>query len=52
MPQNITRSVQSMLDEANAQIETMDTAQVIEAMKSGDVMLVDIRDPREIERDG
>ena len=52
MPQNITRSVQSMLDEANAQIETMSAADVMAAQQKGDVVIVDIRDPREIERDG
>ena len=52
MPQNITRSVQSMLDEASAQIETMSAAEVMAAQKNGDVVIVDIRDPREIERDG
>ena len=52
MPQNIHRSVQSMLDEANAQIETMSAADVIAASKTGNVVIVDIRDPREIERDG
>ncbi len=52
MPPKITRGIKPMLDEANAQIETMDVAQVIDAMKGGDVVLIDIRDPREIERDG
>ena len=52
MPQNITRSVQSMLDEANAEFETMTAAEVIAASKAGNVVIVDIRDPREIERDG
>jgi rhodanese-related sulfurtransferase len=52
MPQKITRGIKPMLDEANAQIETMNSQQVMDAMKSGDVVLVDIRDPREIERDG
>ncbi|MBI3699608.1 MAG: rhodanese-like domain-containing protein [Afipia sp.] len=52
MPPKITRGIKPMLDEANAQIETMDVAQVVEAMKGDDVVLIDIRDPREIERDG
>ncbi|MCX7308644.1 MAG: rhodanese-like domain-containing protein [Afipia sp.] len=52
MPQNITRSVQSMLDEANAQVETMSAADVIAAAQAENVVLVDIRDPRELERDG
>jgi rhodanese-related sulfurtransferase len=52
MPQTIHRGIKPMLDEANAQIETMNPQQVMDAMKAGDVVLVDIRDPREIERDG
>jgi rhodanese-related sulfurtransferase len=52
MPQNIHRSVQSMLDEANAQIETMTAAEVIAASTDDNVVLIDIRDPRELERDG
>lgn len=52
MAPRITRGIKPMLDEANAQIETMDVAQVIDALKGGDAVLVDIRDPREIERDG
>lgn len=52
MPQKIHRGIKPMLDEANAQIETMDAQQVMAAMKGDDVVLIDIRDPREIERDG
>jgi rhodanese-related sulfurtransferase len=52
MTQNITRGIKALMDEANAQIETMNVQQVKDAMDKGDVVLVDIRDPREIERDG
>lgn len=52
MPQDIHRGIKPMLDEANAQIETMSAADVIAASKRDDVVIVDIRDPREIERDG
>lgn len=54
MPQTITRGIKSMIDEANASIETLTTADAIALHKSGaaDVVIVDIRDPREIERDG
>jgi rhodanese-related sulfurtransferase len=52
MTQHITRGIKAMIDEANAEIETISAAEVIEAMKSDDVIVVDIRDPREIERDG
>ena len=52
MTQTITRGYKTLVDEANAQIETMSVKQVHDAMAEGDVVLVDIRDPREIERDG
>jgi rhodanese-related sulfurtransferase len=52
MTQTITRGIKAMVDEANAQIETMSAQQVMGAAATGDVVIVDIRDPREIERDG
>src|SRR6202048_1579477 len=52
MPQSIHRGIKSLIDEANAQIETGRAPEPIEAAKSDDVVIVDIRDPREIERDG
>src|SRR3954452_7266509 len=55
MPQTITRGVKAMIDEANAEIETVTAAEAIAAYAGGannDVVIVDIRDPREIERDG
>ena len=54
MPQTITRGIKAMVDEANASIETLSTADAIALHQSGgdDVVIVDIRDPREIERDG
>src|ERR1700753_3570840 len=52
MPQTIHRGIKALLDEANAEIETMDATDAIKAAKRDDVVIVDIRDPREIERDG
>lgn len=52
MTQTIHRGVKAMVDEANAEIETLSAAQAIKAAQSGDVVIVDIRDPREIEREG
>jgi rhodanese-related sulfurtransferase len=52
MPQTIHRGIKALLDEANAEIETLNAEQAIAAAKRGDVVIVDIRDPREIERDG
>ncbi|HEY0327826.1 MAG TPA: rhodanese-like domain-containing protein [Rhodopseudomonas sp.] len=55
MPQHITRGIKALLEEANAQIETLSAEQAIAAYQIGAdnaVVIVDIRDPREIERDG
>ncbi|UZE48595.1 rhodanese-like domain-containing protein [Rhodopseudomonas sp. P2A-2r] len=52
MTQTITRGIKAMLDEANAQIETLSAEEAIKVARGEDVILVDIRDPREIERDG
>ena len=52
MPQTIHRGIKSLIDEANAQIETVSAPDAIKAAQSDDVVIVDIRDPREIERDG
>src|SRR5260370_20956671 len=51
MPQTIHRGIKSLIDEANAQIETLSAADAIRAAQSDDAVIVDIRDPREIERD-
>ena len=52
MPPTIARGIKTLLEEANAEIETMSAADVIAASKSDDVVIVDIRDPRELEREG
>ena len=52
MPQNIHRGIKVMIDEANAEIETISAADAITLIGKNDVVIVDIRDPREIERDG
>src|ERR1700760_1054894 len=52
MPQTIHRGIKALLDEANAEITTLSAAEAIAAAKSHEVVIVDIRDPREIERDG
>ncbi len=52
MSQNIHRGIKSLIDEANAEIETLTAEQAIQAAKDKDVIIVDIRDPREIEREG
>ena len=52
MTQTIVRGIKAMIDEANAVVEVMSAADAIAAAKQPDVILIDIRDPREIERDG
>lgn len=52
MPQTITRGIKTLLAEANAEITTLSAAQAIAIAGQDDVVLVDIRDPREIEREG
>lgn len=52
MAQTITRGIQALLDEANAQVETMNVADTKAALDRGEAVLVDLRDPREIEREG
>ena len=52
MPQTIHRGIKSLIDEANAEIETLSASEAIEIAHNDDVVIVDIRDPREIEREG
>jgi rhodanese-related sulfurtransferase len=52
MTHTIVRGIKAMIDEANAVVEVMSAEDAIQAIKHPDVILVDIRDPREIERDG
>lgn len=52
MPQNITRGMHVLIDEANREVETLDVAQTKAALARGDAVLIDLRDPREIAREG
>ena len=52
MPQIITHGYQAMLDEANAAITTLTAAEAIPLTGQEDVVFVDLRDPRELEREG
>ncbi len=52
MPQKITVSSKSLVDAAKAQIEEISAADAKALLGRDDVVLVDIRDPRERERDG
>lgn len=48
----LKKGYKALLDEANAAIEAVSPAQAHEMAKSDDVVLVDIRDPRELDREG
>jgi rhodanese-related sulfurtransferase len=52
MPQTIRRGIKALIDEANAEIETVSATDAIKAAQDPNVVIVDIRDPREIEREG
>jgi rhodanese-related sulfurtransferase len=52
MAQNITNSVMTMVKEAKKQIEEIPPEEAIKLHGNPDIVLVDIRDPRELERDG
>ena len=48
----ITKSCQQLVADATAQITTYTVADVLPRMSDANVQIVDIRDPRELERDG
>ncbi len=52
MPQIITRGYKIMLAEADSAVETLDPAAVKALIGRDDTVLVDLRDPRELEREG
>ncbi len=52
MAQKITYGYQQMLDEANAAITTLTVGEAIALHGRSDVVFVDLRDPRELTRDG
>ena len=52
MPLNIKKTVQQMVDEASAEIQTIPTAEAIKLVGQPGVTFIDIRDIRELWRDG
>src|SRR3989304_2373168 len=52
MAQNITLSYRTLVDEALAKIETIQPQDAVQLHGRDDVVLVDIRDIRELKRDG
>ena len=52
MTVNVKVSMQEMVDQAYAEIETIDVAQAAKLLGNEDVVFVDIRDIRELDREG
>lgn len=52
MPQEIKNGVHDMIAAAKAEIEEIPAAEAVKLANDPGVVLVDIRDPRELERDG
>ena len=52
MTQTITTTSKNLVDTARAQIKEYTAAEAIAMLGRPDVLLVDIRDPRELEREG
>lgn len=52
MPQTITTGIKQMVAEAKSQIKEYTAAEAIALQGDPNVVLVDLRDPRELERDG
>ena len=52
MTQTITRGYKAMVADANAAIETVPAKEAVTLHGRDDVVLVDLRDPRELEREG
>jgi rhodanese-related sulfurtransferase len=52
VPQKIIKSVKSMVESAKGEIEEIAAADAVKLAGRADVTLVDLRDPRERERDG
>jgi rhodanese-related sulfurtransferase len=52
MPQNIKLSVRELVEAAERQIETLSAREAIALHGSEDVVLVDLRDIRELQREG
>jgi rhodanese-related sulfurtransferase len=52
MPSKITYGIQQMLVEANASVKTLSVEEAQGLLGRDDVLFVDLRDPRELEREG
>jgi rhodanese-related sulfurtransferase len=52
MPQTIKRGYKALVEEANSQVETLEVVEAKELLGREDTVFVDIRDPRELQREG
>ena len=52
MPLKLKKTVAQMLAEANAEVETVQAADAIKSKDDPNILFVDIRDIRELDRDG
>jgi len=52
MPQTITTGYKALVDAAEREIETLPAAEAVKLAGRGDTVLVDIRDIRELQREG
>lgn len=52
MPQTITKGYKALLAEAESRIETLTPEQALPLHGDDGIVLVDLRDPRELEREG
>ena len=52
MPQTITTSAKSLVEAAEREVETLPAEEAIKLHGRDDTVLVDIRDPRELQREG
>jgi len=52
MTQIISKGYKALLAEANAAVETVPAAEAVALVGRDDTVLVDLRDPRELEREG
>jgi rhodanese-related sulfurtransferase len=52
MPQTITRGYKALLEEANRKVDTLSPEDALALVGREDVVFVDLRDPRELEREG
>ena len=52
MPQNITTHVEALVAAAEREIETLPASEAVALIGRGDVVFVDLRDIRELDREG